>query len=166
MTDESGRIEGEEWAVFATDDDGDATGVPAWLLEEGAEEDDLDGLEEGEDGDEIAEEDLLVEETEEEEEAGEEEEEEAGEEEAEDEEDEEQEASLDELLREQFAGAGAGEENEEDEEGRADVVTPGEEPPRPRGADEFVCRSCFLVKHRRQLADPVRLICKDCADPS
>jgi hypothetical protein len=24
---------------------------------------------------------------------------------------------------------------------------------------------CFLIKHRRQLADPVRLICKDCADP-
>lgn len=28
---------------------------------------------------------------------------------------------------------------------------------------EFVCQSCFLVKRRSQLADPVRMICRDCA---
>ena len=28
---------------------------------------------------------------------------------------------------------------------------------------EFVCQSCFLVKRKSQLADPVRMICRDCA---
>lgn len=27
---------------------------------------------------------------------------------------------------------------------------------------EFVCQSCFLVKHPGQLADPARLLCRDC----
>lgn len=30
------------------------------------------------------------------------------------------------------------------------------------GADEFTCRSCFLVKRRAQLADEQRLLCFDC----
>ena len=34
---------------------------------------------------------------------------------------------------------------------------------RPRQDDEFTCMSCFLVHHRSQLADPKKLICKDCA---
>jgi hypothetical protein len=29
--------------------------------------------------------------------------------------------------------------------------------------DEFVCSSCFLVKRRTQLADPKRMVCRDCA---
>ncbi len=29
--------------------------------------------------------------------------------------------------------------------------------------DEFVCRACYLVKHRSQLVDPARQICLDCA---
>ncbi len=33
----------------------------------------------------------------------------------------------------------------------------------PIGADEFTCRSCFLVKRRAQLADEKKLICLDCA---
>lgn len=33
----------------------------------------------------------------------------------------------------------------------------------PIGADEFTCRSCFLVKRRAQLADEKKLICFDCA---
>lgn len=28
--------------------------------------------------------------------------------------------------------------------------------------EEFVCASCFLVKHPGQLADPERLLCRDC----
>jgi len=28
--------------------------------------------------------------------------------------------------------------------------------------EEFVCASCFLVKHPGQLADPDRLLCRDC----
>lgn len=31
------------------------------------------------------------------------------------------------------------------------------------GVDEFVCQACFLIKHRRQLADPVLARCVDCA---
>ncbi len=32
----------------------------------------------------------------------------------------------------------------------------------PRQPDEFVCRSCFLVKNVAQLADRKRRLCKDC----
>ena len=27
---------------------------------------------------------------------------------------------------------------------------------------EFTCQSCFLVKHPSQLADPDRMLCRDC----
>ncbi len=33
----------------------------------------------------------------------------------------------------------------------------------PIGADEFTCRSCFLVKNQAQLADGGTMICLDCA---
>jgi len=33
----------------------------------------------------------------------------------------------------------------------------------PRQADEFTCNSCFLVRHRSQLANEKKMICKDCA---
>ncbi|MDH2414195.1 DUF4193 domain-containing protein [Nocardioides sp. CER19] len=33
---------------------------------------------------------------------------------------------------------------------------------KPAAADEFTCRSCFLVHHRSQLADADRMICRDC----
>ena len=33
---------------------------------------------------------------------------------------------------------------------------------KPKKADEFVCQSCFLVKHRRQLADEELMLCVDC----
>ena len=29
--------------------------------------------------------------------------------------------------------------------------------------DEFVCSNCFLVKRMIQLADPKRMLCRDCA---
>ena len=32
----------------------------------------------------------------------------------------------------------------------------------PKQADEFVCRSCFLVKHISQLADKRKGLCRDC----
>ena len=32
----------------------------------------------------------------------------------------------------------------------------------PKRPDEFVCQSCFLVKHPSQLADPERQLCRDC----
>lgn len=33
----------------------------------------------------------------------------------------------------------------------------------PQQPTEFVCKKCFLVKHRSQLADKKRMICRDCA---
>ena len=33
----------------------------------------------------------------------------------------------------------------------------------PRQADEFTCMSCFLVRHRSQLANEKKMICKECA---
>jgi hypothetical protein len=33
---------------------------------------------------------------------------------------------------------------------------------RPKQEDEFTCMSCFLVHHRSQLADPKKMICRDC----
>ena len=34
--------------------------------------------------------------------------------------------------------------------------------PVPVQANEFTCRSCFLVKHRSQLADEKKTLCRDC----
>lgn len=33
----------------------------------------------------------------------------------------------------------------------------------PCGTDEFVCRSCFLVRRRVQLVDPATMVCRDCS---
>ncbi len=33
----------------------------------------------------------------------------------------------------------------------------------PCGTDEFVCRSCFLVRRRVQLFDPTGMVCHDCS---
>ena len=35
--------------------------------------------------------------------------------------------------------------------------------PVPMQANEFTCRSCFLVKHRSQLANQKKVLCRDCA---
>jgi Domain of unknown function (DUF4193) len=35
--------------------------------------------------------------------------------------------------------------------------------PIPRQADEFTCNRCFLVRHRSQLADEKKGICRECA---
>ena len=85
---------------------------------------------------------------------------EEAEEEEEEVEDEDVEASLDEILKERLVV-----EEEEDEE--AEAAEPEDrselsERVLPKQADEFVCRSCFLVKHSSQLADPVRGLCRDC----
>ena len=51
-------------------------------------------------------------------------------------------------------------EDEDDSEGD-DRAEPGARIP-PKRPGEFVCRSCFLVKHPSQLADPERMLCSDC----
>jgi hypothetical protein len=33
----------------------------------------------------------------------------------------------------------------------------------PMQNTEFVCKNCFLVKHRSQLKDKKRMLCRDCA---
>jgi Domain of unknown function (DUF4193) len=61
---------------------------------------------------------------------------------------------LDELLRVQF-GRG-------DPQPHAMVLDEPGLPHRRRG--EFVCRSCYLVKNKRLLADGTKLLCRDCAE--
>ena len=75
--------------------------------------------------------------------------------------------SIQELLVKQEAQA----EEEEAEEEEEPVVTVTREEPAeavdsrivPMQASEFQCKRCFLVKHRSQLADKKKMLCRDCA---
>jgi hypothetical protein len=40
-----------------------------------------------------------------------------------------------------------------------------EQLPAGPGRHEFVCSTCHLVRRRTQLADPVHVVCRDCAQP-
>ena len=92
--------------------------------------------------------------------------------------DDDVEESLDLVLLERMAlldldgpGAGAA-DHEEDEEGatagRGVLLHTGIDTDlddvAPRGSDEFVCRSCFLVRRRVQLVDPAAMVCHDCSN--
>ena len=70
------------------------------------------------------------------------------------------EEALDVVLRERTVAAGLEEEeDEEDEPGdRGEAGTKIV----PRRENEFLCKSCFLVLPRHQLADEKRMICRDC----
>jgi Domain of unknown function (DUF4193) len=79
---------------------------------------------------------------------------------------EQTETSLDEILAKKAEeGAAADDEGEEEA-----IVAPGatdrvEALPAkvvPQQPTEFVCKKCFLVKHRSQLADKKRMFCRDC----
>ncbi len=86
----------------------------------------------------------------------------ADEDEADDEEepeDEDVEASLDMILKERLV---VEEEPEDEEAVETDEKNDGVERVLPKQPDEFVCRSCFLVKHPSQLADPKKMLCRDC----
>lgn len=73
-------------------------------------------------------------------------------------------ASLDELLAKR-----AEEKEEEEEESILDLERDDEKSESlatkvlPKQQDEFVCKNCFLVKHRSQLSDKKRMFCRDCA---
>ncbi len=86
--------------------------------------------------------------------------EDAEEEDEEEPEDEDVEASLDTILKERLVV----EEPEDDEEAPEpeDRGDGGVERVLPKQPGEFVCRSCFLVKHPNQLADRKRMLCRDC----
>jgi len=76
------------------------------------------------------------------------------------------EASLEEILAKREASS---EEADEAEEESLLTAEPDERvgvlPAKvaPQQETEFVCKNCFLVKHRSQLADKRRMLCKDCA---
>jgi len=81
------------------------------------------------------------------------------------------ETSLEELLQRRerkTTTTSDGDENDEEalieamdeREGRAESLTVKVVPPQP---SEFTCRGCFLLKHRSQLADKKRMLCRDCA---
>ena len=71
------------------------------------------------------------------------------------------EEALDVVLRERTAAAGLEGDDEDDDE----PDEPGETGTKivPRRENEFLCKSCFLVLPRHQLADEKRMICRDCA---
>jgi hypothetical protein len=75
------------------------------------------------------------------------------------------EASLDEILAKKADEPAPGEEAEESvlETGRDERVEPLSVKVVPQQPTEFVCKNCFLVKHRSQLADKKRMYCVDCA---
>ncbi|MET0801522.1 MAG: DUF4193 family protein [Actinomycetota bacterium] len=75
--------------------------------------------------------------------------------------------SIQELLVKQEAADEAADEEDEapvtitrDDRLAAD---PAESRVVPMQETEFVCKRCFLVKHRSQLADKKRTLCRDCA---
>jgi uncharacterized protein DUF4193 len=76
------------------------------------------------------------------------------------------ETSLEEILAKR--GEGEAEAGDSEEES---VLTAGRDDERvetlavkvvPQQPTEFVCKKCFLVKHRSQLADKKRMFCRDC----
>lgn len=81
---------------------------------------------------------------------------------------EEGEASLDEILAKKPEERVAADEEEDDESiltlGREDRIETLSVKVEPKKDTEFVCQKCHLVKPiRSQLADKVRMFCRDCA---
>ncbi len=76
------------------------------------------------------------------------------------------EASLDEIIAKKAAEPAPEEEAEEEsvlETSRGDDrVEPLAVKVVPQQPTEFVCKSCYLVKHRSQLADKRKGFCRDC----
>ena len=87
---------------------------------------------------------------------------------AEEEEEGQVEASLEELIAKKADRPTITDDEDEDES----LLAAGRDEAReslttkvlPVQHNEFVCKSCFLVKHRSQLADRRRTLCRDCAE--
>ena len=88
-----------------------------------------------------------------------------------DDEEEGDQASLDELIAQRAAGRRGADDADDD----SDIMALASEPEEPvleplpgtkvapiRDQKEFVCKSCYLVKPRVQLADAKREYCRDC----
>ncbi len=71
------------------------------------------------------------------------------------------EAGLDVILKDRLVVVDE-EEDEEDEVPDPEDRTEGPTKVLPKRPGEFVCQSCFLVKHPSQLADADRMYCRDC----
>lgn len=72
-------------------------------------------------------------------------------------------ASLEEILTTRPEEAGADEDDDSvlslDRDERIETLSVKVVPQQPT---EFTCRKCYLVKHRSQLADKKRMLCRDC----
>lgn len=77
--------------------------------------------------------------------------------------------SIQELIVKQEAADDAADADEEEEavvaltRDERLAADPAESRVVPMQETEFVCKRCFLVKHRSQLADKKRTLCRDCA---
>jgi hypothetical protein len=71
------------------------------------------------------------------------------------------EASLDVILKERLVVA---DDEDDDDEDSPDSDDRPDSPLKvlPKQPGEFVCQSCFLVKHPSQLADRDAMVCRDC----
>ena len=72
------------------------------------------------------------------------------------------EASLDDILKDRLVIEDDTPDDDEDETPDLDDRGEGSSVVIPRRADEFVCQSCFLVKHVSQIADQAKQLCRDC----
>ena len=78
--------------------------------------------------------------------------------------------SIQDLLAKQETREVEEEAAEEEEETAVATTTRGDERLEPLDArvvpmqaTEFMCKKCYLVKHRSQLADKRKMLCRDCA---
>jgi len=71
------------------------------------------------------------------------------------------EAGLDVILKDRLVVVDE-QDDEDDDVPDTDDRTEGSTKVVPKRPGEFVCQSCFLVKHPSQLADPGRMFCRDC----
>ncbi len=159
MAQELDEVEGPEELIegdldaLADDDDDDLIGEDALAL---PDDDDADVVVDEEEEEEVLVPDVAAKVTTKPAAAG----EESDDDEEEEPDDEDVEASLDTILKERLVV----EEVEDDEETPEpeDRSGDGVERVLPKQPGEFVCRSCFLVKHPNQLADRKKMLCRDC----
>jgi len=77
--------------------------------------------------------------------------------------------SIQDLLAKQETASQAAEAADEEDEAavalsaRDERLEPAETRVVPMQATEFMCKRCYLVKHRSQLADKKKMLCRDCA---
>jgi hypothetical protein len=72
------------------------------------------------------------------------------------------EAGLDVILKDRLVAIDEEDEDEDEETPETDERGDASTKVLPKRPGEFTCQSCFLVKHPSQLADSVRMLCRDC----